>query len=78
MPAAAWWAVCLIVAALFRAPLVMVLLTTLVTGRLGAINWGVLEAGVVITMVPCIVISPAAAALLRARAGGRRGQVKLA
>ncbi|HEY7073869.1 MAG TPA: hypothetical protein VH418_00805 [Solirubrobacteraceae bacterium] len=56
MPAAAWWAVCLIVAALFRAPLVMVLLTTLVTGRLGAINWGVLEAGVVITMVPCIVI----------------------
>ena len=33
-----------------------VFLTTLVTGRLGAINWGVLEAGVVITMVPCIVI----------------------
>jgi multiple sugar transport system permease protein len=33
-----------------------VFLTTLVTGRLGAINWGVLEAGVVITMIPCIVI----------------------
>ena len=33
-----------------------VFLTTLVTGRLGAINWGVLEAGVVITMLPCIVI----------------------
>jgi multiple sugar transport system permease protein len=33
-----------------------VFLTTLVTGRLGAIEWGVLEAGVVITMLPCIVI----------------------
>ncbi len=33
-----------------------VFLTTLVTGRLGAINWGVLEAGVVITVVPCLVI----------------------
>jgi len=33
-----------------------VFLTTLVTGRLGAIDWGVLEAGVVITMLPCIVI----------------------
>jgi multiple sugar transport system permease protein len=33
-----------------------VFLTTLVTGRLGAIDWGLLEAGVVITMVPCIVI----------------------
>jgi multiple sugar transport system permease protein len=33
-----------------------VFLTTLVTGRLGAINWGVLEAGVVITMLPCILI----------------------
>jgi multiple sugar transport system permease protein len=33
-----------------------VFLTTLVTGRLGAINWGLLEAGVVITMLPCIAI----------------------
>ncbi|MBV9336295.1 MAG: carbohydrate ABC transporter permease, partial [Solirubrobacterales bacterium] len=33
-----------------------VFLTTLVTGRLGAINWGVLEAGVVITIVPCLII----------------------
>ena len=33
-----------------------VFLTTLVTGHLGAINWGVLEAGVVITIVPCLVI----------------------
>jgi multiple sugar transport system permease protein len=33
-----------------------VFLTTLVTGRLGAIDWGLLEAGVVITMLPCIVI----------------------
>lgn len=33
-----------------------VFLTTLVTGRLGAINWGVLEAGVIVTMIPCIVI----------------------
>lgn len=29
-------------------------LTTLVTGKLGAINWG--EAGVVVTIVPCLVI----------------------
>jgi multiple sugar transport system permease protein len=33
-----------------------VFLTTLVSGRLGAIDWGVLEAGVVITMLPCVVI----------------------
>lgn len=33
-----------------------VFLTTLVTGKLGAINWGLLEAGVVITIVPCLVI----------------------
>jgi multiple sugar transport system permease protein len=31
-------------------------LLTLVTGRFGVINWGVLEAGVVISMVPCAVI----------------------
>jgi len=33
-----------------------VFLTTLVVGRLGAVNWGVLEAGVVITIVPCLII----------------------
>jgi len=33
-----------------------VFLTTLVTGHLGAINWGVLEAGVVVTIVPCLII----------------------
>lgn len=33
-----------------------VLLTTLQTGQLGTLNWGILEAGVVVTMVPCIVI----------------------
>ncbi|WP_163504687.1 carbohydrate ABC transporter permease [Fodinicola acaciae] len=33
-----------------------VFLTTLVTGKLGAIEWGVLEAGVLVTMVPCVVI----------------------
>jgi multiple sugar transport system permease protein len=33
-----------------------VFLTTLVTGKLGAINWGLLEAGVVVTIVPCLVI----------------------
>ncbi len=33
-----------------------ILLTTLQSGQFGAINWGILEAGVVITMVPCIVI----------------------
>lgn len=33
-----------------------VFLTTLVTGKLGAVNWGLLEAGVVVTIVPCLVI----------------------
>ncbi len=33
-----------------------VFLTTLVTGKLGAINWGLLEAGVVVTIVPCLAI----------------------
>jgi multiple sugar transport system permease protein len=33
-----------------------VLLTTLQTGQLGTLNWGILEAGVVVTMIPCIVI----------------------
>jgi multiple sugar transport system permease protein len=33
-----------------------VLLTTLQTGQLGTLNWGILEAGVVITMIPCIII----------------------
>lgn len=31
-------------------------LLTLVTGRFGVINWGVLEAGVLISMVPCVAI----------------------
>lgn len=33
-----------------------VMLTTLVTGQYGTVNWGVLAAGVVITMLPCIMI----------------------
>ena len=33
-----------------------VLLSILQTGQQGALNWGVLEAGVVLTAVPCIVI----------------------
>ena len=33
-----------------------IFLTTLVTGRLGAIQWGVLEAGVVVTMIPCVAL----------------------
>lgn len=33
-----------------------IFLSTLVSGRLGAIEWGVLEAGVLVTMVPCVVI----------------------
>ncbi|HTX06992.1 MAG TPA: carbohydrate ABC transporter permease [Solirubrobacteraceae bacterium] len=33
-----------------------VFLTTLVVGKLGAINWGLLEAGVVVTIAPCLVI----------------------
>lgn len=31
-------------------------LLNLVTGRFGVINWGVLEAGVLISMVPCVAI----------------------
>jgi multiple sugar transport system permease protein len=31
-------------------------LTVLSSGNLGSINWGVLEAGVAVTMIPCIVI----------------------
>lgn len=33
-----------------------VFLTTIVSGRLGAIEWGLLQAGVLVTMVPCVVI----------------------
>jgi multiple sugar transport system permease protein len=33
-----------------------ILLTTLVNGELGSIDWGVLQAGVVLTIVPCGVI----------------------
>lgn len=33
-----------------------ILLTTLQSGQFGVLNWGVLEAGVVVTMIPCIVI----------------------
>jgi multiple sugar transport system permease protein len=31
-------------------------LLTLVTGQFGVIDWGLLEAGVVVTMVPCIIV----------------------
>lgn len=33
-----------------------VFLSTLVSGHLGSIDWGVLEAGVLVTMVPCVVV----------------------
>lgn len=33
-----------------------IMLTTLVTGELGSVDWGVLQAGVVLTIVPCVVI----------------------
>ncbi|MQA12283.1 MAG: ABC transporter permease subunit [Pseudonocardiaceae bacterium] len=33
-----------------------IFLTSIATGRLGAIEWGVLEAGVLVTMVPCVLI----------------------
>ncbi|ARQ71805.1 carbohydrate ABC transporter permease [Streptomyces marincola] len=33
-----------------------IFLTALASGQLGTINWGVLEAGVLVTMVPCAVI----------------------
>lgn len=33
-----------------------IMLTTLTTGQLGSIDWGVLQAGVVLTIVPCAVI----------------------
>lgn len=31
-------------------------LTTLQSGRLGTVDWGLLEAGVVVTMLPCILL----------------------
>lgn len=33
-----------------------ILLTTLVNGQMGSIDWGVLQAGVVLTILPCAVI----------------------
>lgn len=33
-----------------------IFLTALASGQLGSIDWGVLEAGVLVTMVPCVVI----------------------
>ncbi|WP_022873767.1 carbohydrate ABC transporter permease [Nesterenkonia alba] len=33
-----------------------VILTTLQTGRYGQIDWGILNAGVVVTMVPCLLL----------------------
>jgi multiple sugar transport system permease protein len=33
-----------------------ILLTTLVNGEMGSINWGVLQSGVVLTILPCAVI----------------------
>ncbi len=33
-----------------------VILTTLVNGSLGSIDWGLLQAGVVITIIPCLII----------------------
>jgi multiple sugar transport system permease protein len=33
-----------------------VFLSTLVAGHLGSIDWGVLESGVLVTMIPCVVI----------------------
>lgn len=33
-----------------------VLLTTLQSGRLGTVDWGLLEAGVVVTMLPCVLL----------------------
>ena len=33
-----------------------ILLTTLQSGQFGVLNWGILEAGVVVTMIPCVVI----------------------
>jgi multiple sugar transport system permease protein len=33
-----------------------VFLSSLVSGHLGSVDWGVLEAGVLVTMVPCVVI----------------------
>lgn len=33
-----------------------ILLTTLVNGQMGSINWGILQSGVVLTILPCAVI----------------------
>jgi multiple sugar transport system permease protein len=33
-----------------------VMLTTLLTGTLGSIHWGILDASVVITALPCLIL----------------------
>ena len=33
-----------------------IMLTTLVNGQMGSINWGLLQAGVVVTIAPCAAI----------------------
>lgn len=33
-----------------------IFLTTIANGEVGSINWGALEAGVIVTMVPCVAI----------------------
>jgi multiple sugar transport system permease protein len=33
-----------------------VVLTTLLTGTLGSIHWGILDASVMITAIPCLVL----------------------
>ena len=51
-----------------------VALTLISSGTFGAIDWGLLQAGVATTIIPCIVDLPAAPALLRRRAAQRSGE----
>ena len=51
-----------------------VALSNVETGTYGSVNYGLLLAGAVIAMIPCIVVYVGAAAVLRPRPGLRRAQ----
>ena len=50
-------------------------MTALQSGRFGAIDWGAVQAGVTVMMIPCLDPLPASAALLHPRPDGRRREM---
>ena len=44
--------------------------------QLGGTDWGMLQAGITISIIPCMADLPAAAELLRLRPPERRGEVR--